>query len=107
MCVCVCSLSFLQLLFYREPDGSIKPLPKNNVDTGLGLERIVSVVQGKFSNYDTDLFTPIFEAIQQVSTHEKCTRNFIDYYYYYYYYCSMLALSFVHVGVSKYAHKHL
>ena len=93
----------LQLLFYREPDGSIKPLPKNNVDTGLGLERIVSVVQGKFSNYDTDLFTPIFEAIQQVSTHEACTCNFIDYYYY----CSMLAISFVHVGVSKYAHKHL
>ena len=52
--------------FTREPDGSVRPLPKNNVDTGLGLERIVSVLQGKTSNYDTDLFTPIFAVIEQV-----------------------------------------
>ena len=51
---------------FREPDGTVLPLPKNNVDTGLGLERIVSVIQGKKSNYDTDLFTPLFDAIQQV-----------------------------------------
>ncbi|XP_011406711.1 PREDICTED: alanine--tRNA ligase, cytoplasmic-like [Amphimedon queenslandica] len=51
--------------FNREADGSIKRLPRNYIDTGLGLERIVSVVQNKFSNYDTDLFVPIFDAIQQ------------------------------------------
>lgn len=50
--------------FNKEPDGTVLPLPKNNVDTGLGLERIVSVIQGKKSNYDTDLFTPLFDAIQ-------------------------------------------
>lgn len=55
------------IYFYRESDGSILPLPKNNVDTGLGLERIVSVIQGKMSNYDTDLFTPLFTAISEVS----------------------------------------
>ena len=61
--------SFHRFLFisFRESDGSVRPLPKNNVDTGLGLERIVSVLQGKLSNYDTDLFTPIFDAIHEVS----------------------------------------
>ena len=50
-----------------ENDGSLKPLPKKHVDTGMGLERIVSVVQNKISNYDTDLFTPFFDAIEKVS----------------------------------------
>jgi alanyl-tRNA synthetase len=53
--------------FSRESNGSLKPLPAKHIDTGLGFERLVSVVQNKRSNYDTDVFIPIFERIQQLT----------------------------------------
>ena len=51
---------------FREEGGKLLPLPRKHIDCGLGLERLVAVMQGKTSNYDTDLFQPIFEAIQKV-----------------------------------------
>ncbi|MFJ7734539.1 alanine--tRNA ligase [Lysinibacillus sp. NPDC097231] len=51
--------------FNHNPDGTYTPLPKQNIDTGMGLERIVSVVQNVPTNFDTDLFMPIIEKIEE------------------------------------------
>jgi alanyl-tRNA synthetase len=63
----VWNLVFMQ--FNQAPDGSRTPLPKPGVDTGMGLERIVSVVQNKRANYETDLFTPITTHVQKLLDH--------------------------------------
>jgi len=53
--------------FNRDEKGALHPLPKKNIDTGMGLERIASVMQGVSTNFDTDLFTPIIEKIKSLS----------------------------------------
>lgn len=53
--------------YNRLKDGSLEPLPAKHVDTGMGLERLVRVLQGKSSNYDTDLFTGTIAAVENIT----------------------------------------
>jgi len=53
--------------FNHNPDGTYTPLPKKNIDTGMGLERMVSIIQNVETNFDTDLFIPIIRATEQIS----------------------------------------
>jgi alanyl-tRNA synthetase len=59
------NIVFMQ--YNRKADGSLEPLPMHVIDTGMGFERLVRMLQGKHSNYDTDLFQPIIKEIETLS----------------------------------------
>ncbi len=59
------NLVFMQ--FNRDASGTMTPLPRPSIDTGMGLERIAAVMQGKRSNYDTDLFAPLLSRISRMA----------------------------------------
>jgi alanyl-tRNA synthetase len=59
------NLVFMQ--FNRTADGTMTRLPKPSIDTGMGLERVAAVLQGKYNNYDSDLFTPIMATLEELS----------------------------------------
>ena len=59
------NIVFMQ--FNRKADGSLEPLSMNVIDTGMGFERLVRMMQGKHSNYDTDVFQPIIKAEEQIT----------------------------------------
>ena len=62
------------MMFNRLKDGSLELLPEQHVDTGMGFERLVRIIQNKSSNYDTDVFTPLIEKVEQI-TRSKYTPN--------------------------------
>ena len=59
------NLVFMQ--YNRKSDGSLDDLPSKCVDTGMGFERVSAIIQGKHSNYDTDIFTPLIQAVSQLA----------------------------------------
>ena len=73
------NIVFMQ--FERKADGHLEPLGMNVIDTGMGFERLVRAIQGKHSNYDTDVFQPIIRAIEQLtglkynSDNSECSEN--------------------------------
>ncbi len=64
-CIEIWNLVFIQ--YYKDEEGKLTELPAKHVDTGMGFERICAVLQNKKSNYDTDVFMPLIEAIEKIS----------------------------------------
>nr|WP_321312866.1 alanine--tRNA ligase [uncultured Campylobacter sp.] len=58
------NLVFMQ--YERSSDGTLSPLPKPSIDTGMGLERVQAILEGKFSNYDTELFMPLINHVAKL-----------------------------------------
>lgn len=65
LCIEIWNLVFIQ--YNRDENGRLNELPSKHVDTGMGFERITAVLQGKTSNYDTDIFTPLINSIEKLS----------------------------------------
>ena len=71
-------LEFWNLVFMQyeqHQDGTMTPLPRPSIDTGMGLERITAILQGVESNYDTDLFTPIMARTRELLGHDEATMR--------------------------------
>jgi alanyl-tRNA synthetase len=63
------------MMFNRLKDGSLEPLPQKHVDTGMGFERLVRIIQNKSSNYDSDVFTPLIEKVEQTTGTKYISKN--------------------------------
>jgi len=64
--------------FEKDEQGNMTPLPKPSIDTGLGLERVISVLQGVPTNYDTDLFVPIMEKVGELSNKKRHESDLVE-----------------------------
>ncbi|MDR1876211.1 MAG: alanine--tRNA ligase [Flavobacteriaceae bacterium] len=72
----VWNLVFME--FFRKADGTLEKLPEQNVDTGMGFERLCMILQGKTSNYDTDIFTSLIAKIEEISGYKYGKDTLVD-----------------------------